>query len=201
MQPPNSGSIEQVLRCLKLLAQSAALATEMKAVTSYMGSQAFTPGNFVDASGNTFALGMADSQFGDPGSWVPASFKQVLITHQLRPVPPYPLLMLLAAPGRTMPGNRGRWELDTGQSVEWIYVVDAVSVAVSDRPEQASRRALALSQGYERLVRRNEHLGGLVQLITAEGPPAPGGEVEQAKSGILSGVMQRFQVTVRAGLT
>lgn len=187
-QPPQSGSLEQILRCLRGLAQSPAFGVEMGIVTSFMGTQAWTPTNLVDANGLKFNLSLNDQQYGAPSTWVPNAWNQVLITAQIRPVPPYPLLMLLPGPGRRT------FEFDTGQVAGMAYTVDAVAVAAADTPEVASRRALALIQGMERLVRRNEHLGGLVHLIHAEGPPAPGGEVEHARDGILSGVMQRFSV-------
>jgi len=197
-QPPQSGTLEQVLRCLRLLALSEAFRLEMDVVCNYMGNQAFQPANFVDANGGRFSLGTLDDvQFGDPNSWVPKAFKQVQITQQLRPVPPYPHLELLGAPGRMQQtATSAVFEVDTGEVAGFIYVIDVVAVADGDRPTIAARRAMALSTGFSRLVRRNEHLGGLVQLIASDGPQAPGGEVERGKGGLVSGVAQRYRVEV-----
>jgi hypothetical protein len=201
-QPPQSGSLEQVLRMLKAMALSNAFTVEMDLVAAYMGADAFTPAPIVDATGQQYTIGLIDTQFGDPAEWVPMAFKKVRITQQLRPVPPYPHLELLGAPGRIMRSDQAAasFELDTGEMAGWSYAIDAVVVAQADRPEIASRRALAMCQGFERLVRRNEHLGGLVELIASDGPPAPGGEVERGRIGLISGVAQRFHVAVKAGL-
>jgi hypothetical protein len=108
-------------------------------------------------------------------------------------------LALLGAPGRLQRADTApRAMTDRGEAVGWMYTVDAVAVASADRPDIAPRRAMGLMQGFEWLVRRNEHLGGLVQLIEAEGTPAPGGELELRRIGIISGVMQRFAVYVNA---
>lgn len=200
-QPPQSGSLEQVLRCLRLLAQANAFSVEMGLVAAYMGSGAFTPGQFVDGAGTRFSLDLNDAQFGSPTTWVPTAFKKVLLTQQLRPVPPYPHLELFGAPGRPIRSDHApSFEFDTGELTAWSYAIDAVTVADGDRPEIAARRAMALMQGFERLVRRNEHLGGLVELIASDGPPSPGGEVERGRHGLISGVAQRFHVEVKAGL-
>lgn len=201
VQPPNTGSLEQVLRCLVALADSPAFALEMQAVASHMGAGAFQPGAFADADGGSFLLNLSDVSFGDPAEWLPTAFRQVLPTEQLLPVPPYPLLSLIAQPGRVQRGSgASMFEVDTGELSGWVYVIDAITVASADRPQIAARRALGLMQGFERLVRRNRHLGGLVQLIAAEGPPEPGGTVETGKHGVLSGVRCRFQVEALAGL-
>lgn len=192
-QPPQSGSFEQILRCLRQVALSAAFTTEMEAVANYVTAGAFTPGNLVDANGAPFTVNMNDPDFANAGGWVVTAYRQVLITHQLVPAPPYPLLMLTGGPGRTL------FDDDTGDVSDWNYVINAVSVATADRPDIAARRAYALAQGFDRLLRRNQSLGGLVQLIRPEAPPAPGGEIEDRKDGVLSGVMQRFTVSALAG--
>ncbi len=191
-QRPQTGSIEQVLRALKLLALSPAFALEMETVISYMGSGAFIPQNLTDINGNRFALtGMADIEFGDPSGWVSTSFQEVTYSRALLPVPPYPRLQLFAMPGRFQaPG-----EFDQEQVAAQVYIVDAIVVTGSDQADPALREALALSDGFERLVRRNgPALGGLVQLIAPTGPAAPGGPVETEGSGNVAGVLQRFKV-------
>ncbi len=199
-QRPNTGSLEQVLRALKALALSPAFPLEVGLVAYHMGQGAFSPGQFVDANGALFTLSLDDEQFGDPAAWLQRTFRKVQITQQLRPVPPYPHLELFGAPGHQQQADHSPFEVDSGQVAGWSYRIDAVTVAQADRPEIAARRAMAMMQAFERLVRRNQHLGGLVQLIAADGPPAPGGEVEHGKLGLISGVAQRFQVEVLSGI-
>lgn len=198
-QPPQSGSLEQVLRCLRLLALSPAFTTEMSNVANYVGPGAFTPGPFRDAVGATFTLDLEDTAYTGPENWIPTAWRRVYTTQQMRPVPPYPQLSLLGSAGRMQRGDAAALAIvDTGEAAGWVYTVDAVAVASADRPDIAPRRAMAMMQAFEFLVRRNEHLGGLVQLIQAESPPAPGGEIEVRKIGLISGVMQRFSVYVEA---
>jgi hypothetical protein len=191
-QAPRTGSGEQVLRCLRLLALSPAFGLEMQQVVAYMGTDAFVPRNLVDASGNRFDLtAMVDTDFDGPGAWVPMEFAEVTFSTALLPVPPYPRLELFGAPGQV----QLRGDFDTELVAGWLWRVDAVVVNENDQAEPALRGALALADGFERLVRRNApSLGGLVELISADGPPAVGGPVEHEGSGNLAGVMQRFSV-------
>lgn len=190
-QLPRTGSLEQVLRCLRQMALSPAFGLEMQAVVSQMGAGAFSPVNLLDASGATFSVSLNDTEFGDPSGWVPTAFTEVTFSRAILPVPPYPRLQVFGAPGRLQRDG----EFDAEEVAGWTYVVDAVAVAADDRADPALRSALALMDGFERLVRRNApSLGGLVQLITPEGPPAPGGPVESENSGNVAGVMQRFRV-------
>jgi len=191
-QAPRTGSLEQVLRCLRLLALSPAFTLEMNAVIANMGSGAFIPSNLIDAQGASFSLpGLVDTEFGDPGSWVSTAFQEVTYSTALLPLPPFPRLQLFGIPGRLEPSEVFDTELAEG----WVYTIDAIVVEGNDRADPALRSALALMDGFERLVRRNApSLGGLVQLITVEGPAAAGGPVEADKAGVVAGVMQRFRV-------
>lgn len=190
-QTPRTGSLEQVLRALKALALSPAFTLEMQTVGDQMGTGAFSPANLVDAAGNPFSLLLDDVEFGDPSGWLPNAFVEVTFSKALLPVPPFPRLQLFGMPGRVQQAG----EYDTELVVGWTYLVDAIAVSCDDQADPALRSALALMDGFERLVRRNApSLGGLVELITAEGPPAPGGPVDTEQSGNIAGVMQRFRV-------
>ncbi len=196
-QIPYSGSLEQVLRVLQQLATSPAFTVEMQNVVSQMGTGAFTAANLKDANGNPFALNLNDTTFGSPSAWVPTAFLDCIVTSGLKLTPPYPRLELIGGPGRQQTASQGiAMEADTGEFVGWTYVIDAVVAAEADQAEPAQRQAHALIDGYERLIRRNEHLGGLVQLISAEGPPYPGGSIERQAGGNLAGAMIRFRVEV-----
>lgn len=200
-QEPRTGTFEQVQRCLKLLAEAPAFQLEMAQIVSQMGAGAFTPGVFLDANGNTFSLSMNDLEFGDPATWVPSTWAQVLTTDAIPPAPPYPSLYILGQPGRVQTATGGEFVTDQrGLIVGWTYLVDFIAVAADDRAETAERAAYALMFGWQRLVRRNEALGGLVEMLSPEGPPVTGGPVSAAKSGNLAGVMQRFRVYVEDSL-
>jgi len=187
---PQSGSLEQILRAMKQLAQSPAFMLELEAVAADMGDHTFRPAPMVDAAGEAFDLEMEDTSYDGKMGWVsyPGPFQQVLTVQGLRPVPPYPMLQLLGAEGVVIPGTQA----DQSSLAIWEYVIDAVTVVVDDDPNAATRRAMAYSDAFDRLLKRNEHLGGLVYLIFADGTPVPGGEVEQSGSGVVSGIMQRY---------
>lgn len=190
-QAPRTASIEQVLRALALLAMSPAFSLEMEAVIANMGANAFVPQNVLDINGTPFGLPMNDVQFGDPSAWVPTTFAEVTFSKALLPVPPYPRLQLFALPGRL----QDHGEFDQEAVAGWVYLIDVVTVAGDDQADPALRSALALMDGFERLVRRNApSLGGLVQLITPVAPPAPGGPVDTEASGNVAGALQRFRV-------
>lgn len=196
-QRPNSGTLEQVLRCLEALAVSPAFTTEMQAVTAGMGSGAFRPGNFTAADGSTFTVNLDDEQFGPPANWVKTKFAKVAITDSIVPAPPYPRIHLVGMPGRLQTASGGAFVVDQQEQVAgWIFTVDCVVMASNDRAEIAERHAYALMDGWERLLRRNPYLGGLVQLLEAEAPPAPGGAVNQGKSGNVAGIMLRLYAYV-----
>ena len=65
-------------------------------------------------------------------------------------------------------------------------MVDAVVVTGADLAVIAERQALALMDGFERLIRRNHWLGGLVELIEAAVPGLLA-EIRQADRQIKSG--------------
>lgn len=191
-QAPRTGSLEQVLRTFKLLALSPAFSLEMEEVISEMGSGTFIPANLVDAVGNRFSLPeLADTEYGDPSGWVSNAFQDVTYSSALVPLPPFPRLQLFGTPGRLEASE----QFDTELAAGWIYSIEAIVVEGNDRADPALRSALALMDGFERLVRRNApSLGGLVQLVTVDGPAAPGGPVELEKAGVVAGVLQRFRV-------
>jgi hypothetical protein len=195
-QVAGTATLEQILRAIAQVAKSPAFTEEVDAVAGRMGGDTFAPEPIVSASGATYPLSMSDATYGDPMTWVSGkygAFARVLTTNQLRPIPPYPLLQLLGAQGNAVVDSSGRAvEIDQGGLAMYWYTVDAVVVTQSDRPEAVTRRAMALSTALERLIRRNQNLGGLVQLIRPEGPASPGGEVESKRVGILSGMMQRY---------
>jgi hypothetical protein len=76
-------------------------------------------------------------------------------------------------------------------------VVDAVVITHGDDPSWVQREALMLVDAFEHLVERNEFLGGLVELITAEGPPAPGGARIAQGVGLLAAASVRFTAMAR----
>lgn len=191
------GTLEQILRAVKQLALSSALAEEVAVVAGRMGSNTFQPSPIVSYNGNQVPYQMNDQQFGDPTVWVGGKygqFAQAFASAQLRPIPPYPLLQLLAAPGRPVTDANGvAMEIDQGTvSMDW-HVFDAVIVTQADRPDPAARRALALCDALDRLISRNQNLGGLVYICRSVGPPSPGGEVESRRVGLLSGMVQRYE--------
>lgn len=190
-QYPNSASLSQTLRALKKLALSDAFMQELQLVAAEMNTQAFQPAPLVAADGSAVLLDMQDTSHGPAEDWVPypGPFAQVLTTQQLRPIPPYPMLQLLGEEGADVPGSQA----DQSALSVVQYTIDAVVMVAGDNPDAVSVRAMAYADAFWRLVARNEHLGGLVYLIATDGPPVPGGEVEQAGAGVVSGVLQRFQ--------
>jgi len=192
MALPNSAGLERILAAFKQLAEAPAFLRELEVVVAEMGDRAFRPAPLVDADGEPFELDMEDRDYDGNREWVsyPGPFKQVLTTQQLRPVPPYPLIQFLGEEGVRVPDT----QVDQAPIALYQYTVDSVIVIEDSNPDAASRRALAYSDAFERLVRRNEHLGGLVYLIDSDGPPVPGGEVETTRTGVLSACLQRFHV-------
>lgn len=188
---PNSATLDHILRAMQQLALSDALMQELAQVATEIGQQAFVPAPMVAADGSSFPLNMVDTSFhSTPEQWVPflGGFKQVLITQQLRPVPPFPMLQLLGYEGTRVPDT----QVDQNAVAIYEYVVDAVTIVSDDNPIAASRRAEAYCNAYDRLVKRNESLGGLVYLIETQQPPTPGGEVEQSGLGVVSGMLMRY---------
>jgi hypothetical protein len=196
-QQANTGSLEQVLRCLQLLAQSAAYTTELQAKIAEMASP-FVPGNFKDANGANFTLNITDTEFGGPAGWLGTmpnsttpAFAAVQITDNLRPLPPFPRLLLI--------GDHGPAPLaEEREYREWRYGVQAVTITSGDADVQAVQRdAFVMVDAFESLVERNESLGGLVDLITADHPPISGGYGRIKNAGILAASMVHFRVSVR----
>lgn len=196
-QAPNTGSLEQVLRCLQLLASSAAYTTELQAKITDMANP-FIPGIFKAADGTSFNLNLTDAQFGGPGGWVgmttsnsPPGFAAVQITDNLRPLAPFPRLLLI--------GDHGPGPLAEEREYRvWRYGVQAVSICFGDLDPQAVQRdAFVMVDAFESLVERNENLGGLVDLITADHPPISGGYGRIKGAGIMAAAMIHFRITVR----
>jgi hypothetical protein len=195
-QLARTASVEQLLRCLAALAQSPAYQAELENTVSYM-SQNPLPGSFRDLNGQSFSLDLADNQYGPPQGWVGKSradslpgFAKVWITDQLRvPGGPYPLLELIAMPGRRGPANMEVYK-------EWLYVIDAVAITAGPDPNAIQRDALAMIDAFEQLVyRNNPALGGLVVKIDAPAGPVPSGS-QADKSGAVAAAMVRFECLV-----
>ena len=190
-QSPRTGSLEQILRCLRTLASSPAFGIEVASVVNAMGPAAFQPGPFTDANGVAFNVSLDDEEFGPPAGWIPTSFAVIDIADSLKPIPPYPRLQLFGIPGKVLPDQ----EIDQQERVTgWANFVDAIVITADDRAEPAQRSALALMDAFERLVRRNPYLGGLVELCVADSSPAPGGPVHTEKSGNVAAALLRFRV-------
>lgn len=188
IQLPANASLEQIVRALAGLALH--VEADTVAVANEMSTQAFEPAPMLDANGNAFSISMVDVEQGvtaDPTEWIETSFARVYRTDGLKVTPPYPNLQLLSAPGEVL------MTIDQNGAELRSYTVDAVVAAYSDRPQQATQRALALITAFNRLVKRNPQLGGLVSLIKGDGTPVASGEAQQ-QPGLVAGYMQRFAV-------
>jgi hypothetical protein len=196
-QQPNTGSLEQVLRCLQLLALSPAYTTELQAKVADMASP-FVPGNFKDANQANFTLNITDTEFGGPSGWVGMTtstslpgFAAVQITDNLRPLPAYPRLLLIGDHAPASLAEEREYRV-------WRYGVQAVTICSGDLDPQAVQRdAFVMADAFESLVERNESLGGLVDLVTADHPPIAGGYGRIKGAGILAAAMVHFRITAR----
>lgn len=202
-QPANTGSLDQVLRFLQALAQSAAYSTELQAVVATMTSP-FVPGRMTDVNGNPFWLTSDGTSTGtsllvdqsDPQGWLgmvtatsTPAWAAVQITESLRPVAPYPRLILNGTGGPGVLGEEREYRV-------WHYGIRATAICSgTGDPEAAQREAIAMLEALESLTARNESLGGLVNLIRAEGPPQSGG-YGKIEGSIVAGAQIRFGVTV-----
>lgn len=198
VQPPNSGSLEQILRCMKALALCDQFGMEMQTLAYRMGPGAFKPWpdglHFTAADGSTFAIPMDDEEYGPPSSWIPTEFAEVRIVDNQALQPPYPRLDILVQQGRLSVSVQGLDAVaDVGDWAEVIYYIDLVVATQMDRPKVAARAAGALLDGYSRLLMRNKNLGGLVGLVQPAAPPAPNAEQLQ-EGGLVCGVTQRYHI-------
>lgn len=200
-QIAQTGSLEQVLRTMALLAQSSAYAGALAVLVNNM-KPGPTLGNFFDVTGAPFTLDISDTEAGGPAQWLgkqdaatPPGFAEVVVTDGIRLLPPYPALQLVGQPGKPMMGIGGLAE-DRGFRL-WTYTVDAIAVHHVDGNAQAAQRAaMVMIDAYEMLVERNESLAGLVMMITAAGPPQATSRPDP-KGGFAGFAAVRFDVKVK----
>jgi hypothetical protein len=200
-QPPQTGSLEQILRCLQAVALSPAYGVELGVLVGNMNPGP-TLGLFRDTVGGTFNLDISDKLDGGPAAWLgkldaatAPGFATVTITDELKLLPPFPVLQLVAQPGKPQLGIGGVAE-DIGFR-GWSYTVDAVAIAHVDAdPQSAQRGAMVMIDAFEALVEINESLGGLVQLISATGPPQATSR-QDPKGGFAGFAMVRFEARVK----
>lgn len=189
-QIPGSGTLEQVLLMLQAIGQSAAFAAEAAAVNTVAAASLVY--SITDIAGVRTPIELKEAQFSDP-SWLAGSFANVLISDRLNVPPPYPILVLVGASGRLQGGTSGSF--DEREVAGWRHRVDAVVVADSSENQSALRQALLLLDAFDRLIGRNQSLGGLVQLITPETPPIPAtGRLDDENT--IAGAMIRYGVDV-----
>lgn len=194
---PRNGSLDQILRALALMAQSAAYQAALNQKIAAMN-----PGpllNLIGVDGSAFALDLSDTQAGGPAGWLGRTtgttapgFAAVYVTDHLRLAPPYPVLELAGMPGHG--GVPGGTRYEEAEFRSWSYVVDAVAITQEDDPQAAQRSALVMVDALEQLVERNDSLGGLVELISATSPPHPGGS-HPTSDGIVAAALVRFEVS------
>ena len=174
-QAPGTASLEQTLRFLKLLVESSAYATEVS--TLLANADPTTTGvltyKVVDANGAFQTLDLVDDDYKDL-SWVSPAIQRVQITDGLRIEPPFPRLSLVAQPGSVIRGDGGD-DMRAGGAliVGYQYLIDCIIITSNGDPNSASREALIHAEALDRLIQRNEQLGGLVRLIESSGPGVP----------------------------
>jgi hypothetical protein len=176
---------------LQAMGESAAYQVEMDAFVQVAPQSLIYP--IHDLNGASYNIELKEQQFSDP-SWINDSFAEVRLTDELNPVPPYPQLIFAGGPGRIGPAVNGQF--DEAYGSQWRYRVDAVVMAESSEPQSAQRLALMMLMAFDRLVERNQQLGGLVQLVFPESPITPGGSGKLAVGGYLGGAMLRYGVDV-----
>lgn len=170
--PPYSAYLDVVLVALRQLAMSPAMATEIATYKSYRTSAEPFNLNITDAAGAVSQINVAPAD-GVNLSYIAPSFQTVTTGQLQKNMPPLPQLFLVGMPGRLQVAQSGSPFRD--ESVEGdIFAVHAVVFGgTSDDPIRAQEEAIVLAQCFRSLVRRNEHLNGLVQLIQPVGPTEP----------------------------
>lgn len=207
MQTPGSGSLDQVLRFLALMAQSAAYALE---VSTYLAERNPTSTGVLryavnDANGNSALLDLVDNDFKDL-SWVSPTIQRVQITDALRIEPPFPRMLLTGQPGSIVDDYGEAFRSDqtgldsTGhmypQITGYNFEIDCIIITVNGSPEAAIREALIHTECFDRLIARNRYLGGLVRVIDSHGPGVPASTAYQkgtAGAGHLRLTAQSFR--------
>jgi hypothetical protein len=174
-QNPGSGSLDQVLRFLKLMALSSAYATEVANLIA--AADPTTAGVLkyavLDANGQSQNLDLIDNDYKDL-TWISPSIAAAQITDGLRIEPPFPRLSLVAQPGSVLRDSKGNeFRADQGPIVGYQYVVDCILITVNGDPNAAFREAQIHAEALDRLIARNWFLGGLVRLIQSSGPGVP----------------------------
>lgn len=146
-----------------------------------------------DLNGNAYQLELKEQQFTD-ATWINDTFAMVQLTDELDPVPPYPRLIFAGGPGRIESAPSGPF--DEADIAQWRYRIDAVVMAESSEPQSAQRLALMMLMAFDRVIERNQQLGGLVQLIAPESPITPGGAGKTQTGAIVGGAMVRYGAVV-----
>ena len=192
-QTSHAGSMEQVIRMLASMAQAPAYTTEVQGLKAGLDPGGLTL-QIVDANGLVSVIDLDDVSLPDL-TWVDESFAAVITAEGVRIEPPYPKLQIIARSGGLQADDHGvvfRDDRVQGQ----IYHVDATVIVNKDIPTYADRAAVIMARAFERLVRRNETLGGLVQLIQPRGPIEV--ETQTAKPGDVAAARSALEVYVLA---
>lgn len=192
---PRTATLEQVLRALVIVATSPAFATEMTVAKAALNPGPVTFG-IRDANGSLATYDVADTALPDT-NWLHTAHTRAEITDALRLTPPFPHLLVMGLPSVMQTITHGEVFRDIdfqGQS----YRVDAITFCGQDEPQLAQREALIMARAFERLIRRNEQLGGLVELIQPIAPIEPGGTGPAKNGGIVGAARQRYEVLVLA---
>lgn len=195
---PYSGSLDQVMTALKALALSPAMATEIANYKATLAAQSQTLIiKDANAANVTINIGPIDGTTSQGLSYIANQFAQVTITAMQKILSPAPILELVGRPGRVQQSVHGPRFIDSAVDGE-IYTIDAYTWAsTSDDPRRCQLEAMALSYCFKSLIKRNEQLNGLVQLIQPLGPVEALGNIPPAVSG--SNMMSsacRFEVYV-----
>lgn len=194
--PPFSGSLDQVLAMLKAMALSPAYALEVATYKSLLTVSAPLDFVVVDANGGRALVNISPADLPDL-SYIADSYGKVVTTDLAKISTGLPVLQLMGMPGRLQNAASGRPFRDVGYEAE-TYLIDAVTWAgtVSD-PNRCQAESVILSACFKMLVRRNEQLGGLVQLIQPTGPVEALGSAPPARSGsTIMGSRVRFECLV-----
>ena len=202
-QTPGSATLDQTLRFLALLAQSDAYATELQALVSATNPTAKEVLRYavVDANGQQRMLDLVDTDYADL-SWISPTLKRVQTTDGLRIEPPFPRLMIIGQPGEMIrDAQGGEFRADAAAIVGYAYLIDCIVLTSNGDPNAASREALLHAEALDRLVQRNEQLGGLVRLIGSDGPGTPATAEWRGKGTVGAGASASARCRLPATMT
>lgn len=194
-----AGTMDQVLRMVEAMAsnENALFTAEVTALTSDLGTVGANAFTVQDVKGNSYEIDLVEPSEPDHDlSWIHKEIARVDIGDALPATPPYPRLLLIGQKGGVQKAeNSDEFRTDQGGIVGYEYIVDAVIITANGSPELAEREALILADALDRLVSRNAALGGLVEYISSDGPPAPA-SAPNKQEGNLGGALLRFHVKV-----